>query len=447
MGRFSPTVRPSNAPSFGQLLLEAVNTGFDAYDSAKARKVQEKEQSIQSALRDMQLAERGVHMGNAPTAPRPMTPGVDFTVSRPAQPQESPMFESLAGAQVQPRYDDAPVPGGGVKGGFVAGPHGGQGQAAWNEKPIPGAGRPGAFNPATMTFNPAMIQAAPGALAGPRAATTAQGVEQRDGYYIDHEAIKRRESQAFQKRIQEAILLAKAEEEVALPGYRARKAIDAEYREPPAPPAPKSLMQVDRGNVIELADPVTGEPRRTVPKAQSPGAGAASGQRDFSNAAQLRSQYNGEQAVKDATQVSAAYSTVRSALTQGTAAGDMAGIFAFMKAMDPGSTVREGEYANAQNAAGVPERIRNAFNKAKDGQILDQNQRKDFLTTMEQMVANRRKALDGVNQRYSQIASRWQVDPRDVVYDPFSASDLTPEDQEAAANDPEFAQWLQTRKP
>lgn len=61
-----------------------------------------------------------------------------------------------------------------------------------------------------------------------------------------------------------------------------------------------------------------------------------------------------------------------------TAAGDMSMIFAYMKILDPGSTVRESEFANAENAAGVPERTRNIWNKMLTGQRLTPAQRTDF---------------------------------------------------------------------
>ncbi|BCV06223.1 MAG: hypothetical protein CM15mV128_240 [Caudoviricetes sp.] len=52
-----------------------------------------------------------------------------------------------------------------------------------------------------------------------------------------------------------------------------------------------------------------------------------------------------------------------------------------MKVLDPTSVVREGEQATAANAAGVPSRVRNAFNKALTGEKLSLEQRKDFVST------------------------------------------------------------------
>ena len=61
-----------------------------------------------------------------------------------------------------------------------------------------------------------------------------------------------------------------------------------------------------------------------------------------------------------------------------TAAGDIALIFNYMKMLDPGSVVREGEFATAQNAGGVDDRIVNSYNKLLTGERLNPKQRLSF---------------------------------------------------------------------
>ena len=60
------------------------------------------------------------------------------------------------------------------------------------------------------------------------------------------------------------------------------------------------------------------------------------------------------------------------------AAGDLSLIFNYMKMLDPGSTVREGEFATAQNATGIPERVLNSYNNALKGTRLSSGQRDQF---------------------------------------------------------------------
>jgi len=68
-------------------------------------------------------------------------------------------------------------------------------------------------------------------------------------------------------------------------------------------------------------------------------------------------------------------------------AGDLSLIFNYMKMLDPGSTVREGEFATAAGAASVPERFKGAYKKVVSGEMLTTGQRKDFV--------NRAKGLMG----------------------------------------------------
>jgi hypothetical protein len=146
-------------------------------------------------------------------------------------------------------------------------------------------------------------------------------------------------------------------------------------------------------------------------------------QRNIQNASNLRSQFNSDKTFTDGQIVATQLAGVKSALAQKTAGGDMAAVFGLMKVYDPSSSVREGEYATAKNAAGVPERLRNYFNGARDGRILDENQRRDFQATVENIAKGRRAALKGTMERYSKAAKAINVDPADVVFDPFTVFD------------------------
>ena len=91
----------------------------------------------------------------------------------------------------------------------------------------------------------------------------------------------------------------------------------------------------------------------------------------------LRSRY--DKFTTDLRDVDAAYRKVEGAPE--SAAGDMSLIFGYMKLLDPGSTVREGEFATAEQAAGVPTRILNAYNRVVSGERLSPEQRNDFKGT------------------------------------------------------------------
>lgn len=108
----------------------------------------------------------------------------------------------------------------------------------------------------------------------------------------------------------------------------------------------------------------------------------------------LSANFDKNKQVQDYKNVVISYNTIRSAAENPSAAGDLSLIFQYMKVLDPGSTVREGEFANAQNAAGVPDRIRNLFNNWSKGQRLDEKQRQDFVTQAKKIVDARGKSID-----------------------------------------------------
>lgn len=99
-------------------------------------------------------------------------------------------------------------------------------------------------------------------------------------------------------------------------------------------------------------------------------------------------------------------------------ASDIGLVFGYMKMLDPGSVVREGEYATAANAAGIPERVRNAYNKAMNGEFLTGEQRQDFLGQAAELYGTARKTAEGVAGRYRNLATQYGVDPDRAAYLP-----------------------------
>jgi len=102
-----------------------------------------------------------------------------------------------------------------------------------------------------------------------------------------------------------------------------------------------------------------------------------------------------------------------------SAAGDMSKIFGYMKILDPGSTVREGEAASAQNAAGVPDRILNLYNKAVTGQRLNPTQRADFDNSAYQLVESQKQQFETLKTHFKDRAISQNANPNNVIYDPF----------------------------
>lgn len=101
-----------------------------------------------------------------------------------------------------------------------------------------------------------------------------------------------------------------------------------------------------------------------------------------------------------------AYSRVQAVTKQPSAAGDLALIFNFMKMLDPGSTVRETEFANAENAKGVDESIRSVWNKLKTGERLTEAQRADFIGQAANLFDSQKSFYDQSRSYYGELAKR-----------------------------------------
>lgn len=114
---------------------------------------------------------------------------------------------------------------------------------------------------------------------------------------------------------------------------------------------------------------------------------------------------------KDFTVMDDAYAKIQAASKLGTGPGDIALIYGFMKLQDPGSTVREGEYATAQNSAGIPDRVRAAYNKAIDGEKLAPAVRANFVATAKSTYEAVKPRLKMIENKYQDRAKKQGVDP------------------------------------
>jgi hypothetical protein len=113
---------------------------------------------------------------------------------------------------------------------------------------------------------------------------------------------------------------------------------------------------------------------------------------------------------KDYMVVQNAWANIKSAQKMaesgGEGAGDLAMIFSFMKLLDPGSVVREQEFANAQNAAGVPDRIRAEYNRLLTGGRLAPDQRKNFVKQGKSLFMERQRGQNQLSNVYRKLAEQ-----------------------------------------
>jgi len=173
--------------------------------------------------------------------------------------------------------------------------------------------------------------------------------------------------------------------------------------------------QVDLGNAVAFLDPKTLNVIKTIPK-------GGDSEKDFTRENTLRSQYLAQTQLY--TGIAQAYNKVASAAKNPSAAGDLSLIFGYMKILDPNSVVREGEFATAQNAAGIPTQVSNLYNKVLSGERLSEAQRHDFINQARNLVKSQKAQLDVFNKTYSDIAVNYKLDPEKIIIDPFKTIDF-----------------------
>jgi len=112
-----------------------------------------------------------------------------------------------------------------------------------------------------------------------------------------------------------------------------------------------------------------------------------------------------------------AFMTMRDLAQNKAGASDMALVLSIMKVYDPISTVTGGEAANAQNAAGVPELVRSYYNRLVGGGTLSDTARAQLVRAAETRFEQEMDKFEKDLGRYSSLATRAKVDPKDVVED------------------------------
>lgn len=90
----------------------------------------------------------------------------------------------------------------------------------------------------------------------------------------------------------------------------------------------------------------------------------------------LRKEY--ETRSKGYNDVAQQYAAIEASAADGSGAGDIALVTAFNKMLDPGSVVRETEFANSRDTAGLVSKLRSYGKKLDNGEFLSTDQRASF---------------------------------------------------------------------
>lgn len=154
------------------------------------------------------------------------------------------------------------------------------------------------------------------------------------------------------------------------------------------------------------------------------------GQKDAANQADdttgLRKEINSNKAVAKYRVASAELESLRELAKGKEGANDMALVFAFMKAMDPESVVREAEYAAAAATGSPDQRMMGLVSKWWTGGPLSPGQRQAFIKAAEAAQSGHKTAYQRAVKTYKHVAKKRKFDLAEIGLDDEGGESVGP---------------------
>jgi hypothetical protein len=132
--------------------------------------------------------------------------------------------------------------------------------------------------------------------------------------------------------------------------------------------------------------------------------------------------YQNNKVVQEFDAATASVSKLLAGLEANNGAGDVAAIFTFMKTLDPGSVVREGEFATAEDTQGAFGKWWNYYNKLKTGKRLPEKAMEDFKNLGIELYQKNQIAVDNVRINFQELANNQGLNTDNIFVD----SDIRP---------------------
>lgn len=147
-------------------------------------------------------------------------------------------------------------------------------------------------------------------------------------------------------------------------------------------------------------------------KTQFDSAGVAAKQQAFANESQMRER--NDKGLKGFYELQDAFGSILASAQEASGPSDIALVTKFMKVLDPGSVVREGEFITARESGSFTTSMKNIIEKAGSGEILQPEQRKAFVKAAYNLYE---KATDRYNTKkgvYGTLAKHYGLNPEMV---------------------------------
>lgn len=175
----------------------------------------------------------------------------------------------------------------------------------------------------------------------------------------------------------------------------------------------KLAMENSLGGLSGMTDSVKSKVQLAKILGYEPGSGDfesfMSGKKsDSALSSELRKEFNSNADVKYFADMTQSFNRLVNSVGPDPAS-DMALIFNYMKMLDPGSTVREGEYATARQTTGLPGRVTNLYNYVVEGNQLNAEQRRAFFEKGKSIYEGAVSDYNVLRDQYVQLPNSGQL--------------------------------------
>jgi hypothetical protein len=156
------------------------------------------------------------------------------------------------------------------------------------------------------------------------------------------------------------------------------------------------------------------ETKKAVLELKALESGVGDPKEKFAQEEKIRKEYQGRTKVYG--ELGGIYSNLKVSADAKTGPGDIALITGFMKMLDPGSVVRETEFATAIDTAGLFERLTNQATKIQSGQLfsLDSKQRGEYVALAKQYLDAAEKKAAQEKKDLGIVVKNYKLNPENV---------------------------------
>lgn len=129
----------------------------------------------------------------------------------------------------------------------------------------------------------------------------------------------------------------------------------------------------------------------------------------------LRKEFQADPIVKGTKEMAQAISKIRN--VPATGAGDLSLIYSYVKILDPGSVVREGEIKLSREPTPLLTALMQRYSKAARGELLHPDLRRSYKEAAEQLFKAQLQTYQPVADEYGRLATQLGLDPSSVTLD------------------------------